>query len=325
MRKLVLFLSIFSFIGIAQVAGQTKDSLYKVTDNVYVITGYVCNISFLVTDEGVILFDSGNEPDSGKRIMSLIRTVTDKSLKYIVITHYHYDHVNGLSSLPDNIPIIAQKNELKNIKNREETAIKDMLVLAKSIDSLQHVMWHIGNNASIEFKKNDSICKTKETALANLRYIKYIYAKILVDSTYTLVLGKDTLELFYPGKCHTDGDLVTYIKSKDVMVMGDLLFTKSRPYIDPLGDIQNWAAQLIKIANRNVKYYIPGHNMVATSNEVRLMAAYLNDMYKNISDLKRQSKTLDEIKKSNLLPEYDSLNFSFFRDQNIEAIYNQIK
>jgi glyoxylase-like metal-dependent hydrolase (beta-lactamase superfamily II) len=316
----ILYLAFTSILLKAQV----KDSIYKVTDNVYVITGYTCNISFLVTNDGVVLFDTGNQPDSGKRIMSLVRSVTDKPLKNIFITHYHYDHVNGLATLPGNVPIIAQRNEMKNIKNREDATKKELEQVKRETDSIKNVIDKMISK-DVTYAKTDSLYKTKLKKLNELTNTKYIYATELIDTFKRMIVGKDTLEMFYPGKCHTDGDLVIYIKSKNVMVLGDLLFTKSNPFMDPTGEVQNWAKQLKTLADKNVKFYIPGHQQVATSSDLWLMVSYFTDMYNAIGEMKKSGKTLAEIKKSLSLPAYDSFQFAFFREQNIEAIYNQVK
>jgi cyclase len=58
------------------------------------------NVSFLVTNEGVLVVDSGTSPDEGKLVMAEIAKKTDKAVKYLVLTHYHGDHTFGLQAFP---------------------------------------------------------------------------------------------------------------------------------------------------------------------------------------------------------------------------------
>lgn len=319
----LLLISMFILWGLNAQA-QEKDSLIKVSEGVYQITGYVGNISFLATNDGVVLFDAGNRPDGGERILDLVATVTSKPLKAIVITHYHWDHTNGLASLPGNVPVIAAGNTKTNQQNRVEELKSETANAARKVDSLKFILDKIVDKTSGEYKKADSTYKAANKEYADLKATKIIYPTELVDDSKTLVVGQDTILLLHPGKAHTNGDLVAVIKTRKVMVLGDLLFNHLYPYIDPLGDVQNWATQLQKYATFDVNTYIPGHAMAATRQDVLTFAQYLTDMRAEVIKMHDAGKSLDEMKKTLKLPAYESFGFKFFWEQNIEAVYNQV-
>jgi glyoxylase-like metal-dependent hydrolase (beta-lactamase superfamily II) len=305
---------------------QAKDSLIKVTKGVYQITGFVGNISFLENESGVILFDAGVSPNAGKRALELIQSVTNKPLKYAIITHYHYDHVGGLSALPQNIPIIGQKNDIANIKNDEDNHNKTRnITLPHEIDSLKALLLQFKSNNTEQDKKADSTLTAKETKLEEMKQQKFVYPNELVDSLKTIIMGSDTIEIIFPGKTHTNGDLVINIKSKQTMVLGDLLFTHAYPYMDPLGDVNNWAKQLKLYASSNTKYFIPGHMYVASAKDVKEFANYLTDLRIEVAKLKNEGKSIEDIKKALKIPAYSNFQFGFFREQNMETLYNQLK
>ena len=321
---ILLFIS-FLFIENCIIA-QSKDSLIKVSDGVYEITGFLGNISFLVTDDGVILIDVGNSPQAGKRTMEYIASITSKPLKYVIITHYHFDHVGGLGELPVTAQIIGQKNGIKNLKNGEDFRRYEFeKKLPHEIDSLKQLKDKFKTMGSRELVKIDSILKAKENKLTSLKNEKTIYPSILVDSLKTIVLGKDTIELYYPGKAHTDGDLVVYFKNRNIMALGDLLFNHSYPYMDPLGDAANWSLQLQRYAKFNAKIYIPGHFGLAHKDDLLLLSNYLTELRNEVIKLKKAGKPLNEIKSTVNLTQYKDFELSFLREMNIEEVYNQLK
>lgn len=77
--------------------------------------GHTSNAGFVVTDAGVVVFDALGTPALGYRMLERIREVTDKPIKYIVVSHYHADHIYGLQAFKDhagNPPVVAQRGTL---------------------------------------------------------------------------------------------------------------------------------------------------------------------------------------------------------------------
>jgi len=304
---------------------QQKDSLIKVTEGVYEITGFYCNISFLVTDDGVFLFDTGNYPESGPRIQEIIKSVTNKPILFIVYTHYHGDHTNGIASFPVGITIVGQKNTVTNLKNRENSRKKEIETYTSQADSLKKLLSNIKESNSPDFKRTDSILNAKTKKISELQAIKTKLPTLIIDNNKTLVSGKDTIQFIYPGKAHTDGDLAILIKTRKTMVMGDMLFSNCFPYIDSLGDVANWSAALKIFAKTDTKYFIPGHCNIANNSDVMVFANYLGDLHSAVKKMKDEGKSLEEIKNSVKLPAYDTFGFTFLRNQNIEGVYSQLK
>ena len=325
MKKITLILSFVLAFNLNAIYAQQKDSLIKVTEGVYEITGFFCNITFLITDDGVILFDTGNYPEKGNRIQEIIRSVTDKPIKYIVYTHYHGDHTNGIALFPSGIPIIAQKNTVKNLKNQENNRKIELENIHRQVDSLKFILAKTGSDKSPDYVKTDSVYKVRIKKADELQGIRTVYPTIIVDSFKTIVLGKDTIEFIYPGKAHTDGDLISNIKTRKTMVCGDLLFNTCFPYIDPLGDVANWSNKMKLFAQSGTKYFIPGHCNIANRDDVINFANYLNDLRTEVKKMKDEGKSIEEIKKTLKLPAYDNFGFIFLREQNIDGVYGQLK
>src|SRR2546423_10737873 len=62
------------------------------------------NSVFVVTDQGVVLFDAGGSPAMGEAIVAKVRSLTDKPITHIVISHWHGDHMRGLQAIQAAFP-----------------------------------------------------------------------------------------------------------------------------------------------------------------------------------------------------------------------------
>ena len=103
----VLFLTVTA-------AGQARSAdeivVTKAAEDLYFLTGVVGNVAFLITDEGVLVVDSGTRPSHGDAILEEIAKLTDKPVRYLIFTHYHMDHVLGAQQFPEETICIAHKN-----------------------------------------------------------------------------------------------------------------------------------------------------------------------------------------------------------------------
>jgi glyoxylase-like metal-dependent hydrolase (beta-lactamase superfamily II) len=90
-------------------------------------------------------------------------------------------------------------------------------------------------------------------------------AALMPNETFSdqqiLQIGGKSLQLFHPGRGHTDGDLVVVIENERVAVMGDLLFNNFYPNIDleAGGSVQEWSASLDRVLQEKFDRVIPGH------------------------------------------------------------------
>ena len=110
-RLIVVFLVTFiSFTVIAQ----DRLSIAEVKDGLHVITGPGGNIGVRVTAEGVILIDD-KYPQDFDEIQSLVATVSDLPVKYVINTHHHGDHSGSNASFLQVADVIAHKNARDNM------------------------------------------------------------------------------------------------------------------------------------------------------------------------------------------------------------------
>jgi glyoxylase-like metal-dependent hydrolase (beta-lactamase superfamily II) len=104
----------------------TNPRLVREADKVYVAEGFdFGNIAFLVTEAGVIAIDAGTTEDSAREAMKALRQVTRAPVRYVILTHSHWDHVGGLAAVREpGTVVIARKNfaqELARMRSSQGT------------------------------------------------------------------------------------------------------------------------------------------------------------------------------------------------------------
>lgn len=89
----------------------------KIKDNLYWFKGGImANGGFSIAANGVAVIDAKMTPDGAKQMLALIKTVTDKPVTHIILTHSDADHVNGLTGFPKGLIIVSSENTKKEME-----------------------------------------------------------------------------------------------------------------------------------------------------------------------------------------------------------------
>ena len=117
-RRALLLAAVFVlsgvWIGSSQNAPPRPAGAVKVKDDLYMITGGGGNVAAYVTNEGVILVDDMYERDAPE-VLSQLKTLTDKPVRYVLNTHQHADHAGGNTVLLPIAEVISHRNARANM------------------------------------------------------------------------------------------------------------------------------------------------------------------------------------------------------------------
>lgn len=251
--------------------------------------GHTSNAGFVVTDEGVVVFDALGTPALGYRLIQRIREVTDKPIKKIVISHYHADHIYGLQAFKehgDNPEVIAQ----------------------------QQTLGYVGGSRVDQGEAAQRRLEQRREALFPwVDQNTYLVAPdITFDQEYTFKLGGLTFEIRHLGPAHAPGDSIMLVIEPGVLFSGDVIYKGRIPFLDsPETDVRNWLKGLEYLANLKPApdYFIPGHG--AADTDVARSLVFTRDYIKFvINAMKKALKELvpfDQAYKQTDWSEYEKL------------------
>jgi len=209
----------------------------------FIQAGGATDAGFLVENEGVVIIDTLMTRSLAQQLLSEVRRVTDKPVRYVVNTHWHGDHVFGNALMP-NAPIIAH-----------DTCREDLFTEWES---------------HREFLKN-----LYPSMYSEWSELEQTPPNLTFSTALTLHLGPRPIELHFYGKAHTRGDVAIYLPTEGVLFAGDISFHKYIPNARdgfPLGWVR--VAEIVEQVPCDV--VVPGHGPLGTRRELQEMRECLD-------------------------------------------------
>ncbi len=299
MRKLSWIAVAVCLLAVAAVSqeqdfSKIQSRITKVAGNIYMIDGTGGfaggNIGVSVGDDGILIVDDQYAPLADK-IQAALKGVTDKPVRFVLNTHFHGDHTSGNQYWGQHATIIAQDN----VRTRLAT----------------------GNPSTHPDKHRDPAPKS---ALPVITF----------NNTATVhINGEDIRAVHFPHG-HTDGDAVVWFTQSNVVHMGDDFFNGVFPFIDidsggSVKGLMKNLEEIIPQLNSETKI-IPGHGPLGTVDNLKKFLAMLKDSYAIVDKGVKQGKSLEKLKKENVLSKYDSWNWDVFKSNDfVEFVYKDIK
>jgi cyclase len=324
-----LFLIIFCSPEKANSQGEDL-KMQKLSENLYVLSGGGGNVAFLVTENGVLVVDSKVSPALGEKVISKIREVTDKSIIYLIYTHYHGDHIQGAQNFPKDITVVSHINTLSNIEKISLARLTEQKIklLPKQQQDLEEKVKIMQKEKNAKLAESEKELETLKKRINDIEHIKIIKPNFTVGNEAAIYMGTQVIKLFYLGSAHTNGELIVHFVNEKIIHTGDLLFNNIIPYIDfEAGcNTENWISILEKLSKMDVVKFIPGHGEVTDKGALSKAAEYFKDIRAEVKKYISQGKTLDETKNQLTLEKYKDLDgYKQRLSRNVEAIYQEMK
>src|SRR5213593_4924176 len=194
------------------------------------------NSAVIVGDDGCLVFDAQATPAMAHKVIERVRTVTDKPIKYVVLSHYHAVRVLGASAYEPQ-HIIASQDTYDLIVERGE------------------------QDKASEIGRFPRLFRNVESVPPGMTW-----PTITFTGKMTLWLGKLEVQLLQLGRGHTKGDTVVWLPQDRVLLSGDLVEFDATPYA---GDayFKDWPRTLEKLAALRPAALVPGRGAALTSPE----------------------------------------------------------
>ena len=191
------------------------------------------NSGVIIGDDAVMVVDARATPVLARELVAAIRTVTDKPIRYVLLTHYHAVRVLGASAYGAD-HVIASRGTHQLIHERGaqdfQSEVQRFPRLFQSVETVPGLTW----------------------------------PNVVFDEGITLFLGKREVEIRHLGRGHTKGDTVAWLPKERVLYSGDLVEYGATPYA---GDayFNDWPGTLERLAALRAEKLVPGRGDALTS------------------------------------------------------------
>lgn len=194
------------------------------------------NSGVIIGDDGVLIVDTTATPAMAQDLIAKIRSVTDKPIKYVVLSHYHAVRVLGASAYfkEGAQQIIASRGTYEMIVERGEADMKSEIErfprLFAGVETVPGLTW----------------------------------PTLVFDKEITLFLGKLEVRIAHVGPGHTKGDTIVWLPSQKVLFSGDLVEYDAACYCGD-AQLEEWPATLEALRAFGAEKLVPGRGPALTS------------------------------------------------------------
>ena len=213
------------------------------------------NTGVVVGDDGVMVIDAQATPVMAQDVLRHVRSVTDKPVKYVTLSHYHAVRVLGAAGYRAE-HIIASRDTYDLIVERGEADMKSEIErfprLFRAVESVPGLTW----------------------------------PSIVFERRMTLWMGELRVEILQLGRGHTKGDTVVWLPQDRVLFSGDLVEYGATPYT---GDayLTDWPATLDAVAALRPAKLVPGRGAALQTPEdvqagIEGTRAFISDMFESV-------------------------------------------
>ena len=302
----VLFVALFAgwiwLDGRAQTNGPIVSGAHrfeKVTDGVYYATAsgtmnVGANSPIIVDDDEVLVIDSQITPAAARALVADLRAITSKPVRYVVDSHYHYDHAHGNQIFTPDAQVIGHDNT----RRRMLTNVLEQYTYLSSVEPIPARVESLKQRIAQEADPQQKAALERQVAnslayLEQVKETKVTPPNLTFDATMTLVRGGREIRLLYLGRGHTDTDVVVYLPRERIVCTGDLM----ESVVSYMGDSypEDWIATLERLKGLDFETVMPGHGVVFKGKaKIEAFQNYLRDVNTQVAALRKQGLSADE-------------------------------
>ncbi len=328
---------------ISQVHAQSEENIViqvkRVSDRVLVLNGSFMenNVVALATEKGLVVVDSTGIPAIARKMRTIIEREFGRSdFKYLINTHFHWDHSWGNMAFPEVITMGHER--CIELMRHDEARMQDTIESFKRNIQTREENLEKLDPASEDAKRAKAYIA--EAAIAISEYsegFKMIPPMLAFNDRLTLDLGDMHLNMVYFGLSHSTADIFIQIPEENLLLTGDIfldgrwvpLFSSSGPL-----DIPRWIKVLNGLlADQNLKQVIPGHQHFWSRERLEMWRDYIVTLWEGVNDAKKAGLTVEQALKRFPLEEkyyylrelgHSDEELKEFQERNVRAFWRQI-
>ncbi len=189
--------------------------------------GFNSNAGFVVTEDSVLVIDALGTPALGRALIGTIRTISDKPIKRVIVTHYHADHFYGLQPFKEiGAEVWAHKAAREYLENS-------------------------GAGRRLEQRRADLFPWVNEST-------RIVSPDIWLDGDVAFQLGGLHFNIIHMGPAHSPEDIAIAVREDHVTFSGDIIISGRIPFVGD-ADSKRWLAATDRLLALKPKVLVPGH------------------------------------------------------------------
>ncbi len=243
---------------------QIADGIYLFLSQKYGDVGLDGNSIAILSSDGVIVFDSNGTPAVAAAVLAEIRKMTDQPVKYLINSHWHWDHWYGAEVYKQAFPDIRIVTHQKTREMMMGPAIefnrqfieKDLPGYVQSIEKRVATM-EAANPPSPDLPKLKKLLEADSFFLKQKAGVHHTVANLTFESELNIYLGERHVQVLHYDRAVTPGDSFLYLPKEKILITGDLLVN---PVSFALGCYPTgWLQTLEKMNVIDADTIVPGH------------------------------------------------------------------
>jgi cyclase len=270
----------------------------KLADGVYAFVGenFNSNAGIVLTQDGVVLIDSGHNPVESRKLMEVVKKLTPMPVRLLIDTEPHPDHTTGHFVFSPPASIVAAAGAGDSMRARERESPQRIQQMAAS---------------SPEMK-------------AALEGYKFVPPHVEYQQKASLSVGERTFELYYLKGVHSEADTAVWLPKERVVFSASGIVVNQINILRPFVTIPDILAAAKLMKGLNPEHVVPGHGQPGTVKIFEDTEKYYALLVERVEKAVKEGKTLDDIKKEVKMPEYASWASQDRYPTNIEAAYKMV-
>jgi cyclase len=259
------------------------------------------NTGVIVGDEGVLVVDSTYLPSRAEADIALIRQVTDKPVRHLVFTHWHFDHNNGTVAYKQAFPevIVVSERQTARFIDLNGTWWSRMNAATgsekrKTLEEKETELATLKGDAAAR-QALEAVIRQRKGELEELAGLEVVRPDLVFEGELSLDLGNRRVQLRDWGRANSPHDVTVYLPDERILFTGDIVVQSPLPYSGASWPVP-WIEVLRKIEALPVAALVPGHGPVQLDHAyTRQVRELLEGVTSRVESMARQGKTLEQI------------------------------
>ena len=252
------------------------------------------NHPIIVNEHDVFLVDDGTTPGAARALLEDLKLITNKPVRWVVNTHFHYDHTDGNSIFGPEVEIVGHeyvRHAMMDDMLHHEPFLTALSNMPSQVDALK-------KQIADEKDAGKRVTLQKQLTATQADWEQFKTMKVTpptmtYSSKMTLFSGQREIQILFLGRGHTDGDTVVYLPKEKIVCTGDLM--ESRLAYMGNAEFDEWIKTLEALKELNFDTVLPGHGV--PFHEKSLITAYqsyLKDLITKVAALRKQGLSADQ-------------------------------